>query len=337
MIFPCHLERQAALILKSLTCPQPQLTTTTIPSSMFDPQESDELPPPAYELTQESFDQKTQHGIELSLEPQDPLHDLWEDWDDAKFEANLQSIANPSAPSSSSAQRIPPLAAHEYPKEKVPRPASPPPPQQEEPAVRPLKIVKKSQTAALKKAAEARSYQSNDFSADPTSANGGASLSRNFSMMSMGRRTPPPAFESNGPSYDGPEYEEMMMSYGYASGNARPESPGSILSADSYHSPALPPQQQMGNSRPNTNTALPPPPNPPIQYKPAPRPTQTQTQRPPFRPPGRLVGFDHMSAYKSKSAFTPGLESTPEKVDPSAFYKCVHSSSTASKSSVTDS
>lgn len=106
----------------------------------------------------------------------------------------------------------------------------------------------------------------------------------------------------------------------YVPGNSRPESPGSVLSADSYHSPALPPQQQMGTSRPNTNTAMPPPPNPPIQYKPAPRPTQTQTQRPPFRPPGRLVGFDHMSAYKSKSAFTPGLESTPEKVDPSAFY-----------------
>ena len=293
---------------------------------MFDPQESDELPPPSYELSQETFDQKTQQGIQASLEHQDPLQDLWEEWDEAKFEANARSPTNPSTSSSASAPSLPPVTAHQYPKEKAPRPPSPPPPQQEEAAVRPLKIVKKSQTAAYKKAVEARSYQSDSTPGGPTStSDGGSSLSRSFSVMSVGRRTPPPMFEPIGPNYDGPQYEEVV---GYAPGNSRPSSPMSVLSADSYQPAAFPPQPQVSNSRPNTNTGI-----PPARYQPAPRPIQPRSQRSQF---AHRVGFDPMSAYRSKPTFSPGLEPTPEKVDPSSFYKYAHSSPPASKSSVTN-
>lgn len=297
---------------------------------MFDPQTSDEPPPPSYELSQETFDQKTQQGIQASLEPQDPLEGLWEEWDEAKFEANARSHTNPSASSSSSAPSLAPATAQEYPKEKAPRPPSPL--QQEEPAVRPLKIVKKSQTAAYKKAVEARSYQSGNHTGGSAPSDEGASLSRSFSVLSVGRRTPPPMFESIGPSYDGPQYEEVVMSY--IPGNSRPSSPVSVLSADSYHPPALPPHSQMANSRPNTNMGMPPPPQPSSQYQPAPRPIQPQ--RPQYQQPRRRVGFDPMSAYRSKPVFTPDLEPTPEKVDPSAFYKYVYSLPASSKLCMTD-
>lgn len=317
--------------------PLPHLsTTTTILSTMFDPQVSDELPPPAYELSQETFDQKTQQVIQASLVPQDPLQDLWEEWDEAKFETNARSPENPSA-SSSSAPPPPPVTAQQYPNEKAPRPPSPSPPAQEEPAIRPLKIVKKSQTAAYKKAAEARSYQPNDLSDGPTSASdGGASLDRSFSVLSVGRRTPPPMFEPVGPSYDGPQYEEVVMNY--VPGNSRPSSPVSVLSTSygpTVLAPALPPQPQTANPRPNTNMGIPPPPQqPPAKHQPGPRPMQSQPQRPQYQPPRRRVGFDPMSAYRSKSVFTSGLEPTPEKIDPSAFYKCVHLTPATSKSSV---
>lgn len=285
---------------------------------MFDPQVPDELPPPAYELSQETFDQKTQQGIQASLH-HDLAGDLWEEWDEAKFEANARSGTDGSS-SSSAAASVPPMTAHQYPKEKAPRPPSPPPPEQEEPAVRPLRIVKKSQTAAYNKAVEARSYQSDDGSGGSAE---GASLNRSFSVLSVGRRTPPPMFETLGPSLDGPDYEEVVMTY--APGDSRPTSPVSVLSDDSYRPPALPPQPQRVTSRPNTNMAIrqPPLPPPPVQYQPAPRPAPSHVQRPQYPPPKRRMGFDPMSAYKSKSIFAPGLESTPEKVDPSAFYKYV--------------
>ncbi|KAF9782731.1 hypothetical protein BJ322DRAFT_1072251 [Thelephora terrestris] len=302
---------------------------------MFDPQASDEPPPPAYELTQETFDQKTQQGIQASLQS-DPLENLWEEWDEAKFEANSRTPEDSS--SSSSAPSLPPVTAHQYPKEKGPRPPSPPPPPQEEPAVRPLRIVKKSQTAAYQKAVEASSYQSDNFAGGPAaSSDGGASLSRSFSVLSVGRRTPPPMFEAVGPSYDGPQYDEVVMSY--VPGNSRPSSPMSVLSAESYQPPALPPQPQMVNSRPNTNMGMRPPPPPlPTQYRGGPRPAPAPAQRPQYRQPGRRVGFDPMSAYKSKSAFTPGLDSTPERVDPSAFYNSAvsaHLSTVPQRSAIT--
>lgn len=281
---------------------------------MFDPLSTDELPPPAYELTQETFDQKTQQGIQASLEAQaDPL-DLWEEWDEAKFEANSRAQET-SGSSSSTAPSHPPATAQQYPQEKAPRPPSPPLLQQEEPAVRPLRIIKKSQAAAYNKAVEARSYHSNTLlEAPPSSSDGGASLDRSFSMLSVGRRTPPPMFESIGPSYDGPEYEEVTMSY--VPGDSRPSSPMSVLSNDSYR-PPVPPPPRMTDAHPNMG--VPPPPQPRIQYQPAPKPVP-QGQRPQYQP-RRRVGFDPMSAYKSKSVFTPGLEPTPERIDAAAFYK----------------
>ena len=283
---------------------------------MFDPQATDELPPPSYELSQETFDQKTRQGIEVSLQPQTDSQDLWEEWDEAKFEANARAISQHSGSSSSSGPSLPPVTAQQYPKEKAPRLPSPPPPPQEEPAVRPLRIVKKSQTAAYNKAVEARSYQSNTHPGGPTpSSDEGASLSRNFSVLSVGRRTPPPMFEHVGPSYDGPDYDEVVS---YVPRNPRPSSPtSSVFSTDSYR-PPVPPPPRMADSRPNMG--LTPPPPPPIQCQPAPRPTPTQGQRPQYQS-RRRVGFDPMSAYKSKPTFTPGLEPMPERVDPSSFYK----------------
>lgn len=272
---------------------------------MLDSQPADELPPPAYELSQETFDQKTQQGIQASLSVPADVQEQWEVWDEAEFEANAHSTADASSSSSSSVP-APPVTAQQYPKEKTPRPPSPPTLEQEEPAVRPLRIVKKSQTAAYQKAVEASSYQSNK---PASSTDEGGPLSRSFSVLSAGRRTPPPVFEPFGPSYDGPDYDEVT----YVPGNSRPSSPMSVLSADSYRSPP-----------PRPNMLVPPPPPPPIQHQPAPKPPMhTQAQRPPRPqyPPRRRVGFDPMSAYKPKSVFTPGLEPTPERVDPASFYK----------------
>lgn len=285
---------------------------------MFDHQPADELPPPAYEVSQEAFDQKTQQGIQASLEPQDNVHDeIWEEWDEATFEANSRALPETPVSSSSSAPTLPPVTAQQYPREKAPRP----PPQQEEPAVRPLRIVKKSQTAAYMKAVEARSYKSNTLPDCPApSSDEGASLARSFSILSVGRGTPPPVFEPVGPSLDGPDYHEVIMSH--VPGNSRPSSPMSVLS-DSYH-PPVPPPPRVVDSRPNM--AMPPPPPPPVQHQPAQRPMSTQALRPQYQQqPRRRVGFDPMSAYKSKSAFTPGLDPTPERVDPSSFYKWVSS------------
>jgi len=283
---------------------------------MFDPQPTDELPPPSYEVSQEAFDQKTRQGIQASLDPQaNANEDIWEEWDETKFEANARALPEDSASSSSSAPALPPTTAQKYPKEKAPSPHSPPPPQQEEPAVRPLRIVKKTQTAAAyNKAVEARSYQPNPHPGAPASSSDeGTSLARNFSILSVGQSTPPPMFEPIGPSLDGPDYDEVTMSY--VPGDSRPSSPMSILSTDSYRPPVLPP--------PRPNMVMPPPPPPPVQHQTAQRPISTQTQRPQYQQqqPRRRVGFDPMSAYKYKSPFTPGLEPTPERVDPSSFYK----------------
>ena len=289
---------------------------------MFDPQDSDELPPPSYELSLEAFDQKTQSGIEASLQPQELLADLWEEWDEAKFEANARASVNAPASSSSSVPSVPPVTAQQYPKEKVPILPSPSPPPQEEPAVRPLRIVKKSQATAYNKAVEARSYQSNNLPPVPTSSsNQGASLFRSFSVLDESRRTPPPMFEPVGPNYDGPEYEETVMSY--VPGDSRPSSPVSVLSTESYQPAAYTPQPQRADIRP---IVAPPPPQPPRpQYQPAPKPMQPQPQRPQY--PRRRVGFDPMSAYRTKPAFTPGIDPAyqNQKVDPSAFYKYVSS------------
>jgi hypothetical protein len=303
---------------------------------MFDPQASDEPPPPAYELSQETFDQKTQQGIQASLQAQDSLQDMWEEWDEAKFYANSLALQTPSASSSSSAPTLPPVTAQQYPKEKVPRLPSPPPPKQEEPAVRPLRIVKKSQTTAYQKAVEARSYQSHNPLGGPTS-NGGASLSRNFSVLSIGRRTPPPMFESVGPNYNGPDYSEVATDYVQVPGNSRPlSSPESVLSANTYRQTALPPQSQTANLRPNQNMAMPPPSQPPTRYQPSPRPAQNHRLQ--FQQAGRYGGFDPLTAYKSKPAFGPGLESTPEKIDPSSFYNSAvsaHLSTVPQRSAIT--
>ena len=282
---------------------------------MFDPH-SDELPPPSYELSQETFDQKTRQGIQASLEVQSDTLDLWEEWDEAKFTANSRVLEETPASSSSSAPPPPPVTAQQYPQEKAQRPPPPPPPPQEEPAVRPLRIVKKSQAPVNKKAAEAISYQSDAHPGGPgCSSDEGASLGRSFSVLSAGRRTPPPVFESVGPSYDGPDYDEVAITY--VPGDSRPSSPMSVLSNDSYR-PPVPPLPRMADPRPNM--VLPPPPPPPIQHQPAPRPIQSQ--RPQYQQPRRRVGFDPMSAYnKSKSTFTPHLDPTPERVDPASFYK----------------
>lgn len=125
----------------------------------------------------------------------------------------------------------------------------------------------------------------------------------------------------------------------YVPGNSRPSSPVSVLSHDSYPPPALPPQPQPVSSRPNTNMGIrnaPPP--PPIQYQHAPRPVPVQAQRPQYQQPRRRVGFDPMSAYRSKPAFTPALQPTHEKVDPSSFYNSAvsaHLSSVPQRSAIT--
>jgi len=287
---------------------------------MLDTSPTDELPPPSYEVSQEVFDQKTRQGIQASLEPQ-PEDDLWEVWDEAKFESNAGAFIDGSASSSSSVPTLPPTTAQRYPKEKAPRLPSPPQHQQEESAVRPLRIVKKSQTAAYNKAVEARSYQSNLMPSGPTSSSDdrASSLSRSLSVFTLGRRTPPPMFEPVGPSLDGPDYAEVMS---YVPGHSRPSSPMSTLSSDSHRPPILPPPR-MTDSRPNM--VMPPPPPPRIQHQPAPRPMPAQAQRPLYQRPARRIGFDPMSAYKSKSPFTPGLEPTPERIDPASFYKWVSS------------
>jgi len=138
-------------------------------------------------------------------------------------------------------------------------------------------------------------------------------------------------FESFGPSLDGPDYSEVVMTY--PSGNSRPSSPLSVLSDDSYR-PPLPPPPPMADSR--RRMAMPPLQSPPIQPQTSQR--SVHPQRPQYRRPERRVGFDPMSAYRSKPAFTPGLEPTQERVDPSSFYNSAvsaHLSSVPQRSAIT--
>lgn len=287
---------------------------------MFEPAEDLEaVPPPAYELTQEDYDRKTSQVIGSSVNDPTGLEEVWEEWDESAFEAAFEAAARENAngggASSSSSTPIRP----QFHPEKAPI-------VEEEPVVRPLRIAKKHQQTpsahVYSKATEAYGTPppAPDFDAQASTSDSlsphppaNAFVSRSTSIMSIGRRTPPPAFEHMGPSLDGPDYEEMAEQQSRGAGNT--------MAAPRASRPLYDPQMRQ-----RTQSVSPAPSHrQSLANGPQRVPQRPMTQYPP--PQRRLPhNFDPMSAYSRPLHPTPS-QSAHVKVDASAFYKyvCFHS------------
>ena len=311
--------------------------------ALFDP--TDSPPPPAYELTDQQYDQKTSQIIETSLaEParQSSNDDFWEVWDEAAFEAAAARLSLTGPSSSSSNPPPPPPPISETAKAKAREAGMP----GNDPEVAPLRIVKKSAQSPppTRKEKERPSWYEEaqlDQVPQSSSAQPAVPQSTRASLPSPPRRTsydreptPPPSFEAVGPSLDGPPYEDahpiqpgptIIMTY--SAGDSRPASPlqSPVAQAPSFGFPAAP------NTRSYT-------PQPTHQHvPPAPRPVSTQpppVPRVPVQPPvqqrastefsllGPRVPFNPQVAYNKKPSRygLPEEEPLPQKVDAASFY-----------------
>lgn len=271
---------------------------------MFEPAEDlDAIPPPAYELTQEDYDRKTSQVVSSSAsDPIGPIEEEWEDWDEAAFEAAFEAARNNANASASSSSSTPIQPTFHPEKVSI---------VQEEPAVRPLRIVKKPQsgpsTHVYSKATEA--YGNHEPLAPPPASGSlhlpEPSVSRSMSMMTTGRRTPPPAFEPMGPSLDGPEYQEVVEQPPMPAPRASRSIVESQIHAPRTNSlsPASAQRQPLANAPPRI------PQRPMNQYPP---PQRRHVALP--------HNFDPMAAYHRPLSRTP-TQAQPGKVDASAFYK----------------
>lgn len=171
-------------------------------------QERDELPPPAYSEQQE-FDQKTSRALQESLtvsETRDEEEE-WEEWDEAKFQTSaaqarkLEQIQRP-------VQRYP----ERYPPEKR--------------TLRPATNASSSNAAA----AGNSNFSGHGHSFSPSSSQ------HQIPEIPYGtdfeeRSIPPPAFTAEGPSLDGPPYEEVV---GLRLVPPRPSSAATSITSDTY-------------------------------------------------------------------------------------------------------
>ncbi|KAL1946788.1 hypothetical protein VTO73DRAFT_14892 [Trametes versicolor] len=214
---------------------------------------ADELPPPAYEITQDDFDQKTGRVIEESArEPPEPRvdEDGFEIWDEDAFEAALAAMGSvsvvegtssgKSSSGSDSLPNCPPEKAHKLPEQPNPQAASPPVASGSSSAgssssqVRPLTLTKKTrpgkerpswfQEAGLGAPTPSAPHAQPPSRADVPSqtealSRAGRPPRRQLTVMNRDGAdlerevTPPPEFTPVGPSLDGPPYESFTMSY----------------------------------------------------------------------------------------------------------------------------
>lgn len=214
---------------------------------------ADELPPPAYEITQDDFDRKTGRVIEESArEPPEPRvdEDGFEIWDEEAFEAALAAMGSlsvaegvssgQSSAGSDSLPNYPPEKAPKLPEQSTPPAASPPVASGSSSAgsssaqTRPLNLARKTrpgkerpswfEEAGLGAATPSAPHVQPQSRADVPSqaealSRAGRPPRRQLTVMNRDGAdlerevTPPPEFTPVGPSLDGPPYESFTMSY----------------------------------------------------------------------------------------------------------------------------
>ncbi|EMD40721.1 hypothetical protein CERSUDRAFT_91457 [Gelatoporia subvermispora B] len=321
----------------------------------------DSPPPPAYELSQQEFDQKTSHVIETSSsEPQQPAVDLegFEVWDDAIFESAVR-MSGLSLDGTSS--RLPevrsyaPEKASQLPSDETASSSS----------VQPLRIQKKTAVSMPPQKerpswyAEAqldRSCSTAVHERDPTPLPSSPSQSSQHdvpgSLTPPSREaTPPPEFTPVGPSLDGPPYE-VVLTYRPSDGDSAPPSPlqsptmlpqnldvetnlHTIQSRVSRELP-MPPQSGYGVATssivPHHHQSLPAPRRSPLTHHM--RPSTTYASG--FGAATPLLRFNPQTAYgKKQAARVPEEQPAPPRVDPAAFYNSAVSATLSANNATT--
>lgn len=274
----------------------------------------DSPPPPAYELTDQEYDQKTSHVLETSQsEPQyypGDGEEEWEVWDESIFAANASGHTSPNnqhqqQAGSSSRSPIDASASSASTKgvsinyssasssslSSVGQPSG-------SSAVQPLRIVKKNNSSPPSKQKE----RPNWYAEAQLDQHEPSQASTQQSQVSLSRQptylhrepTPPPMFTAIG---DQPPYEPPPIVMTYQPGDSRPASPlesppQAYLpyppSSTSFNEPSSPtesvrrlprpPPVQSAPAVPTVNSLAPPPP---------PMRTQHQSMLPPSRPSPR--------------------------------------------------
>ncbi|OCH94092.1 hypothetical protein OBBRIDRAFT_196536 [Obba rivulosa] len=302
----------------------------------------DSPPPPAYEISQHEFDQKTSHLLETSAsEPQPPEVDLegFEVWDDATFEAAVRASELSLVDGPLSRQAA-------YPLEKVaPQPLDD---GASSSAIRPLRITKKSTAAPPQKEhpswyTEAQLDRSSSGSSREPEPPAHAPNTPRYPQPDLPEvsdpcsreSTPPPEFTPVGPSLDGPPYEGIVLTYRPGDDSAPPsplQSPTMLpqsFDTGSSRSPfqshlardlPMPPHSIYGaptsSFTPHNHQSLPPRRSPMSQNK---RPATTYASGAGAAAP--LLRFNPQSAYGKKPMVpTPDEQRAPPRVDPAAFY-----------------
>ncbi|KAH8988571.1 hypothetical protein EDB92DRAFT_1871282 [Lactarius akahatsu] len=151
-----------------------------VPSADTTPSPTDFVPPPSYQLSQEQFDRKTSHAIQLSSSIPQPIidEDGWPIYDEAAFEAVAKSYEQ-FPPGSSSAGLGADMSGHERQNSFTSLPPS---------------------TGPMKNRSSERRRRNRHPDPD---------------FLSEDRlATPPPPFTATGPSLDGPPFEDVVtLSY----------------------------------------------------------------------------------------------------------------------------
>ncbi|KDQ64526.1 hypothetical protein JAAARDRAFT_187849 [Jaapia argillacea MUCL 33604] len=365
---------------------------------MFDADDCLELPPPAYEASQQELDKKIAHAVEVSLTIANAPkkieagpggeEEVWEEWDESLFEAaSRQFTETAGAGSSSMGAQAPPPPSQPQEEQNGNRPSGgrslpvPPVPQ----AIEPLRIVKKTPNGYSdeKKRFQYDSLQTNQSSIDPSKLASSSSAQSSYPAPAVSSsadaepeedtRLPPPPFSLEGPSYEGPRYEEVatpphidtppptVLSYQepdsrVSSPLQSPHSPPpslsfppprsqsrhsiSSLSQHSHPSSPLPP---VPNTTQIHHQSMPPPPRNPVNRV-VPRPITTYSTPVKAKTSRsstfvRVGDFDPSVAYnRHRTHARPIDEPLPSVVDASAFYKssvAAHIPTTPARSYIT--
>ncbi|TDL29493.1 hypothetical protein BD410DRAFT_833790 [Rickenella mellea] len=282
-------------------------------------------PPPAYELTQQEFDQKTSHIVETSLSQpisQPQYADGWEEWDEAAFQANEARLREERArgASGSSTPQSQPLqsgsgsggtSAQTNPSAHA-QPGAPH-------DVRPLNIRKRSsQTPEKEKpswyAQAGLGDNGSSSSRDPQDAQGsGSSRPRPASSVPSTRSlpedpeddptAPPPPFAPTDTSLDGPSYELVQSQRAPSPVVVLRYNPGGVGSSPPPSPPASPVSRHTMSPSPAPSHLSMPPPRRPAHYAPS-RPTTSYTPslKAAHIPPPPRMDFNPLVAY-TKPAF----------------------------------
>lgn len=295
-------------------------------------------PPPPYEASQQEFDTKISHALEVSLslsdnqrQRQNHADEQWEEWDEAAFEAAFE-VARRQRESQTGESNAGSS------NEKRDRSGS-------QGGVQPLRILKRSDSAPKPKERpnwyeEANLGQaSSSHSQRGSGSSSGGSSAPHHQVPSDDEEEDhtlaPPPFEPVGPNLDGPPFEEVVLAY--TSGASAPPSP--LTSPQPTHSP-LPsrrdsqyrsprssphPERPVSSwspqpQQPNSHYSTPPPARRGPHYM-GPRPATSYAPTKPVNQPH--MGFDPAVAY-TKPAGGPVPASRPAEVrnvNATAFYK----------------